>query len=250
MARAAETVSQNHLLARMSSGDRALLQPSLKSVDLPVQHVLEEPNKRIDYVYFFESGITSFVALSAKHHKIEVGIVGRDGMSSPAIVLGSDRSPTENFIQIAGRGQRIPSGDLVAAMRKSDSLQLLLLQFAQSFLVQTAHTALANGRAKLEERLARWILMAHDRVDGSQVPLTHEFLALMLGVRRPGVTVALHILEGHGLIRSTRGTIEVLDRDGLVEQCDGIYGIPEAECERLTGWRSPHMNRIPQNAAR
>jgi CRP-like cAMP-binding protein len=242
MAKPAESNSQNHLLARMSRDDRALLQPSFKSVELPVQQVLEEPNKRIEYVYFFESGLTSFVALSAKHQKIEVGIIGREGISSPAVVLGSDRSPTENFIQIKGHGQRIRSGDLVAAMRKSSSLQLLLLQFAQSFLVQTAHTALANGRAKLEERLARWILMAHDRVDGNEIQLTHEFLALMLGVRRPGVTVALQILEGNGLIRSTRGLVEVLDREGLIELCDGIYGIPEAECERLTGWQSPHAH--------
>jgi CRP-like cAMP-binding protein len=240
MVRSAESGSQNHLLARMSRDDRALLQPSFKSVELPVQHFLKEPNKRIEYVYFLEAGLTSFVALSAKHHKIEVGIIGREGVSSPAIVLGSDRSPTENFMQIKGHGQRIRSGDFVAAMRKSSSLQLLLLQFAQSFFVQTAHTALANGRAKLEERLARWILMAHDRVDGNEVPLTHEFLALMLGVRRPGVTVTLQILEGNGLIRSTRGLVEVLDREGLIELCDGIYGIPEAECERLTGWQSPH----------
>jgi CRP-like cAMP-binding protein len=242
MARSAESISRNHLLTRMSRDDRALLQPSLKPVDLPVEYVLEHPNKRIDYVYFLESGITSFVALSGKHHKIEVGIIGREGVSSPATVLGSDRSPTENFIQIKGHGQRIRSGDLVAAMRKSSSLQLLLIQFAQSFLVQTAHTALANGRAKLEERLARWVLMAHDRVDGNEVPLTHEFLALMLGVRRPGVTVALHILEGNGLIRSTRGMVEVLDREGLIELCDGIYGIPEGEAKRLVGWQSPHAH--------
>jgi CRP-like cAMP-binding protein len=242
MAKPAESNSKNHLLARMSREDRALLQPSFKSVELPVQQFLEEPNKRIEYVYFLESGLTSFVALSAKHQKIEVGIIGREGISSPAVVLGSDRSPTENFIQIKAHGQRIRSGDLVAAMRKSSSLQLLLLQFAQSFLVQTAHTALANGRAKLEERLARWILMAHDRVDGNEIQLTHEFLALMLGVRRPGVTVALQILEGNGLIRSTRGLVEVLDREGLIELCDGIYGIPEAECERLTGWQSPHAH--------
>jgi CRP-like cAMP-binding protein len=240
MARSAESVSKNHLLARMSRDDRALLQPDLESVELPVQTVLEEPDRHIDYVYFLESGLTSLVALSAKHQKIEVGVIGREGLSSPTTVLGGDRSPTENFIQIKGRGQRIRSEDLVAAMRKSTSLQLLLLQFAQSFFVQTAHTALANGRAKLEERLARWILMAHDRVDGNEIHLTHEFLALMLGVRRPGVTVALHILEGNGLVRSTRGMVEVLDREGLIELCDGIYGIPEAEYERLTGWRSPH----------
>ncbi len=108
-----------------------------------------------------------------------------------------------------------------------------MLRFAQSFLIQATHTAISNGSAKLEERLARWLLMAHDRIDGDELPLIHDFLALMLGVRRPGVTVAIHSLEGQGLIEAARGVIRVIDRKGLEEVANASYGTPEAEYERL-----------------
>jgi len=94
----------------------------------------------------------------------------------------------------------------------------------------------------LEERLARWLLFFLERVAAYEIPLTHDFLALMLGVRRPGVTVALQILEGNRLIRSTRGMVEVISREGLIDLADGLYGIPEQEAERLTGWQSPHAH--------
>jgi CRP-like cAMP-binding protein len=109
------------------------------------------------------------------------------------------------------------------------------LSYGQTFLVQTSHTALSNSRASIEERLARWLLMAHDRVDGDALGVVHEFLALMLGVRRPGVTVAIHMLEARGLIHSARGRIDVLDRKGLEKAANGFYGVPESEYERLLG---------------
>ena len=102
-------------------------------------------------------------------------------------------------------------------------------------MVQTAHTAISNARAKIERRLARWILMAHDRVDGDSLPLTHEFLSLMLGVRRAGVTEALHALATEKLIRSARSEIVVLNRKGLERRACGSYGVPEAELRRLLG---------------
>jgi CRP-like cAMP-binding protein len=100
-------------------------------------------------------------------------------------------------------------------------------------MIQAAHTALANGRAKIEERLARWLLMAHDRADGDELAVTHEFLSIMLGVRRPGVTVALNTLETRGLVRGERATVVILDRKGLIEMTNGFYGTPEAEARRL-----------------
>ncbi len=109
------------------------------------------------------------------------------------------------------------------------------MHYAQAFLIQTVQTALANGTAKIEERLSRWILMSHDRVGHNDLPLTHEFLSIMLAVRRPGVTDALHQLEGRGLIRATRGQITVVDRAGLIRVAEGSYGVPEAEYQRLLG---------------
>jgi CRP-like cAMP-binding protein len=149
------------------------------------------------------------------------------------VVLGDDRSPHETMVQVSGEAMRLPAADLRHAMDASPTLRNLLLRYSQAFMIQTSHTALANGRAKLEERLARWLLMAHDRIDGDELPLVHEFLAVMLGVRRAGVTVALHILEGQALIGARRGKIIVLDRQGLEEAANGIYGVPEREYERL-----------------
>ena len=113
--------------------------------------------------------------------------------------------------------------------RESKSLHQVLLRQGYAFTVQMAQTALANGRHKLEERLARWLLMAHDRVDGDELPLTHEFLSLMLGVRRSGVSVALKILEREGMVKARRGGVVITDRDGLEECANGAYCSPEAE---------------------
>jgi CRP-like cAMP-binding protein len=120
-------------------------------------------------------------------------------------------------------------------MEASPSLRRLLVHYAHTVWVQTAHTALSNGRFTTNERLARWILMSHDRLDGDDVPLTHEFLALMLGVRRAGVTTSLHILEGEHMIRATRGNITVRDRAKLLAMAGDSYGVPEAEYHRIIG---------------
>jgi CRP-like cAMP-binding protein len=136
-------------------------------------------------------------------------------------------------MQAAGHGQRISTVDLRTAMQGSASLQGSFLKYVQVFMVQTAHTAIANARTKLDERLARWILMAHDRIDDKSLPLTHEFLSLMLGVRRAGVTEALHALKARKLIGSARGAVVVLNRKGIERMAGAAYGAPEAEYRRL-----------------
>ena len=130
--------------------------------------------------------------------------------------------------EIVITGSRIAADDLRQAMRQSASLSRVLLNFVNAFLIQTSHTALSNGTATIEERLARWLLMAQDRLGGDEIPLTHEFLSLMLGVRRVGVTGALNQLGRKGLIRLSRGRIWIVDRDGLINSANGSYGIPEA----------------------
>jgi CRP-like cAMP-binding protein len=138
-------------------------------------------------------------------------------------------------MQAAGQGQCIKAVELRKAMQASPSLQGALLKYVQVFMVQTAHTAVANARAKIEARLARWILMAQDRLDRTSLPLTHEFLSLMLGVRRASVTEALHALEALKLIRSARGEVVVLNRKGIERKAGNAYGAPEAEFRRLIG---------------
>ena len=227
------TVKQkNQLLAAMSSNDLALLEPKLEPLALKVKQVLEPANKAIKHGYFITSGLASVIAIGKNSHRLEVGIIGCDGLTGLPVVLGNDRSPNETFIQVEGTGSRIASDDLRQAMRQSASLSRVLLNFVNAFLIQTSHTALSNGTATLEERLARWLLMAQDRLGGDEVPLTHEFLSLMLGVRRVGVTGALNQLDRKVVIRLSRKRIWIVDRDGLIDSANGSYGIPEAMARR------------------
>jgi CRP-like cAMP-binding protein len=223
----------NRILSRLSRADLHLLMPHLSPIDLPLRKSLEVPNKPIDYVYFVERGFASIVATGSGGDAIEVGLIGCEGVTGLAVIMGANRSPNATYMQLAGSGLRISAANLRSAMEESASLQKILLQYAYVFMVQTAQTALANGRSKVEERLARWLLMAHDRVAKNDLALTHEFLGIMLGVRRSGVTVALGVLESRGLIRSARGIITIVKRKALEKLAGSTYGVPESELKRL-----------------
>jgi len=226
---------QNRLLARLASKDFDALRPHLEAVDLPLRLDLEKPGRRIENVYFIESGIASVVAIQSNDTRVEVGLIGYEGMSGIAVVLGNHQSPNSTYMQVAGAGHRMPTDALRNAMAKNRGLQAVLLKYVQAFLTQTTQTAICNARTLLDERLARWILMAQDRTPGVTIALTHEFLALMLGVRRAGVTQALQALVKQGHIKSARGEIRVLDREGLEGRAGDSYGVPEREYCRLLG---------------
>jgi CRP-like cAMP-binding protein len=226
---------RNQLLAALSAADFSLLRPHLQPIALPLLHDMERPNRRIETVYFMEAGIASVVAVQPDETRIEVGLVGSEGMSGTAVVLGGDQSPHSTYTQVAGEGQRITAKNLRKSMDASATLRSLLLKFVQVFMVQTAHTAIANARAHIDQRLARWILMAHDRIRHDTIPLTHEFLALMLGVRRAGVTEALQSLKQKKLIDTGRNQIIVLNRRGIEQAAGNSYGVPEKEYRRLIG---------------
>ena len=180
----------------------------------------------ITHAYFIEYGLASIVAANGDK-QIEVGLIGCEGMTGLSIVLGNDRSLHETFMQVPGNGQRIAADKLREAISQSRSLERALVGFAHSFLNQTANTALSNGTATLEEWLACWLLMANDRLRGDEVPLTHEYLSLMLGVRRAGVTVALHYLEQRALISLSRKQVMITDRKGLKAAANGTYHEPD-----------------------
>ena len=219
---------KNRILSRLSAADMALLKLDLEPVELPLRYVLEEANKPIKHAYFIEYGLASIVAANG-HKRLEVGLIGCEGMTGLPIVLGNDRSPHQTFMQVPGNGRRIAGDTLREAIAQSRSLERALLSFAHAFMNQTANTALSNGTATLEERLARWLLMANDRLRGDEVPLTHEFLSLMLGVRRAGVTVALHYLEQRAIIRLARKQIVIADRKALEAAANGSYHKPEKQ---------------------
>jgi len=225
----------SQILASLAPADFALLKPDLESVELPLRRQLELRGRRIESVYFLDSGLASMVVGASANHNIEVGIVGNEGMTGLSILLGTDHSILETFIQTAGVGRRIATDKLRAAIEQSPSLRHSLLLYAHTLVTQIAYSALANARYKVEERLARWLLMADDRANGAGIHLTHEFLALMLGARRASVTLALNDLQKRKILRAARGHITVENRTALELAANGSYGIPEAEYRRVFG---------------
>src|SRR5215213_9611841 len=222
---------RNQLLAGLARKDFARLQPHLEPVELELRRVLIEPNKPIEHVYFHEHGYTS-VTTNGQGSQIELGLIGREGMVGVPVALGVRTTPLQFFVQLAGDGLRMTSHDLEEVMDERPSLHRVLLRYVQVMNVQTSGTAFANAEHTIEARLARWLLMCHDRVDGDDIAITHEFMAMMLGVRRAGVTTATQVLESGGLIDAQRGVITVLDREELEALADNAYGLPEAEYAR------------------
>jgi CRP-like cAMP-binding protein len=162
-----------------------------------------------------------------------VGHIGYEGMSGTHLLLKTRRTPNKTFMQVAGSGLALPADALEQVLLQHPEAFGLLLRYVQSCEMQLAHSALANARYEMPQRLARWLLMCHDRLRVADLPLTHEFLSLMLGARRSGVTDQIHVIEGLGIIKATRGNIRVVDRAKLEELAGGSYGIPEREYERL-----------------
>ncbi len=226
---------RNGILSHLSPEDLGLLEPHLMEVELTVRQRLATPNRPIEHVYFLSNGIASIVTNVRHEIPVEVGIIGREGLVNLPVVIGTDRSPNDTFMQVAGEGERISADNLRVAMKSSGSLRQTLQHYVHVFMMQTASTVLANGRASIAERLSRWLLMAHDRCDSDTLPLTHEFLSIMLGVRRSSVTVSLRALEQRKIVARRRGSIVILDRDGLVEAANGYYGLAENELQRLFG---------------
>jgi CRP-like cAMP-binding protein len=225
----------NRLLRALSPADQDVLRSHLRWAELERGTVLVSPDEPISRVWFLESGLSSIIAMAGTDQGIEVGLAGRDGLVGMPLVLDSDRTPHRIFMQIGGAGYGIAGDDFRRMLDEHASIRKVLLRYVQAYSTQTTYTALSNAVHTVEERLARWLLMSHDRQDDDEILLTHDFLALMLGVRRPSVTIALHSLEGLGFIKATRGLILVRKREALEEFAGASYGVPEAEYERLIG---------------
>src|SRR3954452_15359780 len=226
--------TRNRLLSALNRDDFDLLQPDLEPVALELRQWLIEAGEPIQQVYFPEHGIVSILA-DTSQGRIEVGLIGPEGMAGLPVVLGIDHSPHGYMVQAAGKALRITTPELRTALQQSPALQAGFLRYAHALMVQTAQTAYANAGFTIEARLARWILMTDDRLERDDLPLTHDFLSMMLGVQRPGVTLAIQALEGSGLIRAARGRITVLDRARLEALAKDAYGLAEAEYARVIG---------------
>ncbi|MGI4878526.1 MAG: Crp/Fnr family transcriptional regulator, partial [Janthinobacterium lividum] len=205
-------------------------------VPLPVRHRLSIAGSVIEDVYFPEDGVVSIVAMGKGGRQFEVGVFGREGMSGTALILGADRTPHQVYMQIAGQsGLRLPATALAAVLEQSRAMDLLFRRYAQALLVQVSASAAAAAGHTIDQRLARWLLMCHDRMDGDELILTHEFMAMMLSSRRASVTEALHILEGERMIGTERGVVIIRDRAALESRAGDGYGAAEAEYKRLIG---------------
>jgi CRP-like cAMP-binding protein len=227
--------TRNRLLQAMDADIRTAIIEQSERVTLRRGDILMEPDQPVSQVFFPVSGICSIVAIADPANRIEAGVVGREGLVGLAAILDTGSSPHQGVVQMDSEGYRVSASFMASLSRTNSRFLGHMLRYVQVILTQTEQTALANGRFSIEKRLARWILMCHDRVDGDELNFTHELLSVMLGVRRPGVTVATHVLEGSKMIKATRGRITVLNRDKLEEAAAGSYGVPEREYERLIG---------------
>jgi len=226
---------RNRLLGALSVDELQVVVQQMQAIDLPRGFNLSHANVEPAFCYFLESGIGSIVAKSPDGNQAEVGLFGFDGMTPTTLVLDSGPPSHSIFMQVPGDGYRITTERLAQIIGELPSLRRILLRYALTLSLQTAGTALSNAVHTVDEGLARWILMCDDRTDGNSIALTHEFLAIMLAVRRASVTTALHVLEGNRLIEARRGVIMVRDRDALEEFTGDAYGYPEAEYRRLIG---------------
>ncbi|MDB5596317.1 MAG: putative transcriptional regulator, Crp/Fnr family [Hyphomicrobiales bacterium] len=224
----------NLFIKRLAREDFLRVEPFLERVTLPLKQEIIVPGEPITHVWFPESGMISVIAQAAGAEAIEVGLIGDEGMTDHLTAPG-DTSVLKFLVQFQGTALAVEAARYLEWVSESPAVLKLILKYQQSMIVQTAHTALSHGTFTIPERLARWLLMSFDRSHDEDLPLVHEFLAVMLGVRRSGVSDAVARIEGHGAIKATRAKIKLLSRDILLDLCGGSYGIPEAEYARLMG---------------
>jgi CRP-like cAMP-binding protein len=210
-----------------------LLQPYLEPVSLDRGHVIVGQDHPITFVCFPESGVTSISDVQADGTRVEVALIGRDGMTNSQLLLGCEEAPHEASVQISGRSLRLRADLLREFTVRRPVAHALFLRFVHALAVQTARTLTSNLRDSAEMRLSRWLLMCHDRIDGDEIRLSHDHIGKMLGVRRATITDVLHILEGHGAVKGSRGRI-VVRRRVLLEQLAGsAYGFAEHHYRKL-----------------
>ena len=227
--------TDNRLLAALPPEDFARLRPRLQRVELPFDHTIFPADGAVEAVLFVESGMVSLLATLEGGEQVEVGVVGREGLVGLPLVLGDDRSLVEARVQMEGTALRMDAAALRDGMEASAALRVLLHRYALFFQAQVTMTAACNARHAIEQRLVRWLLIAHDRAGADEFPMTHEFISMMLGVRRPGVSLAAGVLQKAGLIRYARGGMEVTDRHGLEAASCECYHTARREFARLLG---------------
>ena len=226
---------KNALLARLDPSERRRLSRYLEPFSLRFGQTLYEPHEEIDYVYFPESGVISLVVVLEHGGVIETGIIGSEGMAGLAVFLGMPSGHWRAVCQVAAEGVRLNAAVLRRERQRGGAFNTLLLRYTYAVVGMVSHSAACNRAHSVEERLSRWLLMTHDRIDGDEMALTQKFLAMMLGVHRPSVNIAGAALQSAGLINYTRGRITVTDRLGLERTACECYRKINEEFARAMG---------------
>ena len=225
--------SANHLLAALPAEDFARLSQHLESVDLPLGAALYEAGRELPYLYFLSSGIVSLLQVMEDGSSGEIAVVGNEGVVGIAMFMGGATSPSRAVVQSVASAYRLKAKVLNREFQRGGELQHLLLRYTTTLITQMSQTAVCNRHHSVEQQLCRWLLMSLDRLQSSELVMTQELIANMLGVRREGVTEAAGKLQDAGLIRYARGRIEVLDRPKLEERVCECYALVKKEYERL-----------------
>lgn len=222
----------NRLLAALPSEELERLSPALHAIPLELRQVIYEVGAPIDHLYFVEEGLCSILTSMADGSTVEVGMVGKDGMIGVNVLLDGAASPNQVIVQVPGSARRIATARFKTAFHRSAETRDVVLRCIGDMLAISAQTAACNRLHSIEQRCARWLLMAYDRVGSETIPLTHEFLATMLGVRRSGVTLVAVELQRSGLIRYRHGQVTILNREGLEATACECYRIDRGRLEK------------------
>jgi CRP-like cAMP-binding protein len=214
----------NQILLAIPDDEFKHLRLHLKFVDMPHHLSLYEPNQKIEFAYFPNRGMISLVVVMENGRTVEVGVAGKEGFSGAAAAVGLPRSTVREVVQIAGDGFRIGTSNLQSVLRTAPKLQAVMSRCAVILGMQMAQTAACNRMHTVEQRLARWLLVTQDRVDAGTLPITHDFLATMLGTDRPSVSLAASGMQAAGILQYTRGAVKVLNRKKLEENACECYG--------------------------
>jgi CRP-like cAMP-binding protein len=230
-----QSAVRNGLLKVLPPAEFGRLAASLTPVTLSLKQSLLEADEPIKAAYFIETGMVSYLNYLEGGEALEIGLIGSEGMIGVPLILGIDSASFGAMVQMEGTALRIGPAALRQAFNESEGLRNRLLRYMQALHVQVSQTAVCNKHHSLEERLTRWLLMAHDRAGEDQFPMTHEFMSLMLGVRRAGVSVTANVLKQAGLIQYRNGHLTVLDRPGLEDAACECYGNVQRQFEQLLG---------------
>jgi CRP-like cAMP-binding protein len=215
----------NKMLLSISDSDYSSIRPHLEYLSLPNHLVLHEAGGKVEFAYFPNRGLISLVVVMKDGKTAEAGIVGNEGFTGTLAAVGLSRSPLQAVVQITGDGFRVEVGALQNTLESTPHLQLMLSRYAAIRGMQVAQTAACNRLHDIEQRLARWLLMTQDRVDSGSLPITHDFLATMLGTDRSSVSLAAGVLQRKKLIEYTRGAVEIVNRKKLEDSACECYGV-------------------------